>query len=190
MTKRTITYAFLGVQECFKLKKDNKIWKDTIKHAKECDLEGNCKLKLYRAEEQHVVLCFNCVHDLVGAKFRDHYVAKDNFSSDQQVCVDIGILLQMQTFDENLEDYTSFLFSQDAVNRLKKQAYDELDSIGFDHEMKNDYPVMTLSDDAYIPFTDTAQNPPDLHVTFQGKALVLFSCLSSDSTPDNLFIWI
>lgn len=76
------------------------------------------------------------------------------------------------------------------MNRLKKQAYDELDSIGFDHEMKNNYPVMTLSDDAYIPFTDTAQNPPDLHVIFQGKALVLFSCLSSDSTPDNLFIWI
>ncbi|XP_015615413.1 calmodulin-binding protein 60 F isoform X2 [Oryza sativa Japonica Group] len=129
--------------ECFKLKKDNKLWKDTIKHAKECDLEGNCKLKLYRAEEQHVVLFFNCVHDLVGAKFRDHYVAKDNFSSDQQ----------------------------DAVNRLKKQAYDELDSIGFDHEMKNNYPVMTLSDDAYIPFIDTAQNPPDLHVTFQGAEI-------------------
>uniref|UniRef100_A0A0E0J589 Protein kinase domain-containing protein n=1 Tax=Oryza nivara TaxID=4536 RepID=A0A0E0J589_ORYNI len=129
--------------ECFKLKKDNKLWKDTIKHAKECDLEGNCKLKLYRAEEQHVVLFFNCVHDLVGAKFRDHYVAKDNFSSDQQ----------------------------DAVNRLKKQAYDELDSIGFDHEMKNNYPVMTLSDDGYIPFTDTAQNPPDLHVTFQVQGI-------------------
>ncbi|BAF28790.1 calmodulin-binding protein 60 F isoform X1 [Oryza sativa Japonica Group] len=129
--------------ECFKLKKDNKLWKDTIKHAKECDLEGNCKLKLYRAEEQHVVLFFNCVHDLVGAKFRDHYVAKDNFSSDQQ----------------------------DAVNRLKKQAYDELDSIGFDHEMKNNYPVMTLSDDAYIPFIDTAQNPPDLHVTFQVQGI-------------------
>ncbi|KAF0896267.1 hypothetical protein E2562_019749, partial [Oryza meyeriana var. granulata] len=136
--------------ECFNLKKDSKDWKDTVKHARECDLEGNCKLKLYRVEEQHVVLFFDCVHDLVGAKFRDHYVPKDNFSSDQQ----------------------------DEVNCLKKQACDELDNIGFDDEMKDNYPVSlsstlntSIGGGASIPFTGTAGPiPPDFHVAYQGPS--------------------
>uniref|UniRef100_A0A0E0J590 Calmodulin-binding protein-like n=1 Tax=Oryza nivara TaxID=4536 RepID=A0A0E0J590_ORYNI len=102
-------------------------------HAEQCDLEGNYKLKSYRVEEKHVTLFFNCVHDLVGAKFRGRYVAKDNFSSDEK----------------------------DEVNCLKIQAYDELDNIVFDHEMKDNYPVPLSST------LNTGLNPPDLHVTCQ-----------------------
>ncbi|EAY72267.1 hypothetical protein OsI_00121 [Oryza sativa Indica Group] len=67
------------------MKKDNMLWKATVEHAEQCDLEGNYKLKSYRVEEKHVTLFFNCVHDLVGAKFRGRYVAKDNFSSDEKI---------------------------------------------------------------------------------------------------------
>uniref|UniRef100_A0A0E0MI03 Calmodulin-binding protein-like n=1 Tax=Oryza punctata TaxID=4537 RepID=A0A0E0MI03_ORYPU len=134
--------------ECFKLKKNSEDWKETVEHARKCDLEGNCNLKSYRVEEQHVVLFFNCVHDLVGAQFHDGYVTKDNFDSDQQ----------------------------DAVNCLKKQAYDALDDIAFDDKMKDNYPVSLSSamntsitdGDASIPLTDRAgTNPPDLHATSQ-----------------------
>ncbi|EEC68587.1 hypothetical protein OsI_36935 [Oryza sativa Indica Group] len=134
--------------ECFKLNKSSKDWKEIVKHARKCDLEGNCNLKSYRVEEKHVVLFFNCVHDLVGAQFHDGYVTKDNFNSDQQ----------------------------DAVNCLKKQAYDALDDIAFDDKMKDNYPVSLSSamntsitdGDASIPLTDRAgTNYPDLHVTSQ-----------------------
>uniref|UniRef100_A0A0E0MHZ9 Uncharacterized protein n=1 Tax=Oryza punctata TaxID=4537 RepID=A0A0E0MHZ9_ORYPU len=134
--------------ECFKLKKNSEDWKETVEHARKRDLEGNCNLKSYRVEEQHVVLFFNCVHDLVGAQFHDGYVTKDNFDSDQQ----------------------------DAVNCLKKQAYDALDDIAFDYKMKDNYPVSLSSamntsitdGDASIPLADRAgTNPPDLHVTSQ-----------------------
>lgn len=72
------------------------------------------------------------------------------------------------------------------MNCLKIQAYNELDNIVFDHEMKDNFPVplsatlnTSIGDDASIRFTDTTGlNPPDLHVTSQGKALVLSSCLS------------
>lgn len=70
------------------MKKDNMLWKATVEHAEQCDLEGNCKLKSYGVEEKDVILFFNCVHDLVGAKFCGRYVAKDNFNSDEQVHVD------------------------------------------------------------------------------------------------------
>uniref|UniRef100_A0A0D3HPR6 Uncharacterized protein n=2 Tax=Oryza TaxID=4527 RepID=A0A0D3HPR6_9ORYZ len=119
--------------ECFNMKKDNMLWKATVEHAEQCDLEGNCKLKSYGVEEKDVILFFNCVHDLVGAKFCGRYVAKDNFNSDEQ----------------------------DEVNRLKIQAYDELDNIVFDHEMKDNYPVPLSST------LNTGLNPPDLHVTCQ-----------------------
>ncbi|XP_040385055.1 calmodulin-binding protein 60 F-like [Oryza brachyantha] len=132
--------------ECFKLKKDNKDWKDTVTHARECDLEGNRKLKSYRVEEQNVVLFFNCVHDLVGAAFRGCYASKNTFSSDQQ----------------------------ETVNFLKKQAYDVLDDIAFDDKMKDNYPESlsstlntSIGDHASIRFTYTAPNPPDLHFTYQ-----------------------
>uniref|UniRef100_A0A0E0F8G2 Calmodulin-binding protein n=1 Tax=Oryza meridionalis TaxID=40149 RepID=A0A0E0F8G2_9ORYZ len=133
--------------ECFNMKKDNMLWKATVQHAEQCDLEGNCKLKSYGVEEKHVILFFNCVHDLVGATFRGRYVAKDNFNSDEQ----------------------------DEVNCLKIQAYNELDNIVFDHEMKDNFPVplsstlnTSIGDDASIRFTDTTGlNPPDLHVTSQ-----------------------
>lgn len=92
-----LSYTFLDVQECFKLEKNSKDWKETVKHARKCDLEGNCNLKSYRVEEKHVVLFFNCVHDLVGAQFHDGYVTKDNFNSDQQVYIGICILLPIQT---------------------------------------------------------------------------------------------
>lgn len=79
----------------------------------------------------------------------------------------------------NLELYTHF-FLQDEVNCLKIQAYDELDNIVFDHEMKDNYPVPLSST------LNTGLNPPDLHVTCQGKALVLSSCLPSDTMNDDL----
>uniref|UniRef100_A0A0E0MI09 Calmodulin-binding protein-like n=1 Tax=Oryza punctata TaxID=4537 RepID=A0A0E0MI09_ORYPU len=119
--------------ECFNMKKDNMLWKATVEHAEQCDLEGNYKLKSYRVEEKHVILFFNCVHDLVGATFRGRYVAKDNFNSGEQ----------------------------DEVNCLKIQAYDELDNIVFDHEMKDNYPVPLSST------LNTGLNPSDLHVTCQ-----------------------
>lgn len=64
------------------------------------------------------------------------------------------------------------------MNCLKIQAYNELDNIVFDHEMKDNFPVplsstlnTSIGDDASIRFTDTTGlNPPDLHVTSQGKA--------------------
>uniref|UniRef100_A0A0D9XV67 Calmodulin-binding protein n=1 Tax=Leersia perrieri TaxID=77586 RepID=A0A0D9XV67_9ORYZ len=134
--------------ECFKLKKGNKDWKDTVKHARECDLEGNCKLKSFRVEEEHIELFFDCVHNLIGAQFRECYVAKDDFSSVQQ----------------------------DEVSCLKKQAYDRLDKTKFDHEMKDNYPVplssamnTSIGGGASIPFRDiTGPNPPHFYVAYQG----------------------
>lgn len=93
-----LTYAFLGVQEYFELKKDSKTWEAIVKHAKECDLEGNRKLKSYIVEEQNVVLFFNCVYDLVGAKFHGFYITKDNFNSAQQVKVEHSILQKRTCF--------------------------------------------------------------------------------------------
>lgn len=85
----------------------------------------------------------------------------------------------------NSEQYMQFLF-QDAVNCLKKQAYDALDDVAFDDKMKDNYPVSLSSamntsitdGDASIPLTDRAgTNYPDLHVTSQGRSMVFFSRL-------------
>uniref|UniRef100_J3NA31 Calmodulin-binding protein-like n=1 Tax=Oryza brachyantha TaxID=4533 RepID=J3NA31_ORYBR len=141
--------------ECFNVNPDDKQWKATVEHARECDLEGDCNLKSYRV--QNVVLFFNCVHDLVGAEFHGFYASKDSFSSDQK----------------------------DAVNSLIKQAYDVLDDIAFNDKMKDNYPVslssamntITIGVDASVPLTDTAEpNPPDFHGTAQGKALIFSPC--------------
>lgn len=99
--------------DCFNIKKDNKRWEATVKHAKECDLEGNCMLKLYRVDGENVELFFNCIHSLVGAKFNSYYVPTDKFSLAQEVQVDL----------------------------LKKNAYDELAGIEFSYEMKEGGPM-------------------------------------------------
>lgn len=80
-----LTSKFCGLQDCFNIKKDNKRWEATVKHAKECDLEGNCMLKLYRVDGENVELFFNCIHSLVGAKFNSYYVPTDKFSLAQEV---------------------------------------------------------------------------------------------------------
>lgn len=125
--------------DCFNIKKGNKRWEATVKHAKECDFEGNHMLKLYRADEENVELLFNCIHDLVGAKFNGCYIPNDNFSSAQQAI----------------------------VNQLKKRAYDELAGIEFSHEIKGDGPMplstatnIGISYEASVPLTGIAGPHP------------------------------
>lgn len=56
-----------------------------VKHAQQCSLEGKPELKSYRCEAKNVVLFFNYVHRLVGAKFDGHYIASEKFEPAQQV---------------------------------------------------------------------------------------------------------
>lgn len=79
-----------------------------VKHAQDCCLEGNQKLKSYRSADGNVVLFFNCVDRLVGATFGDHYIASDMFHPDHQVhvpittyCVSIVVVLIIFFFDGN-----------------------------------------------------------------------------------------
>uniref|UniRef100_J3NA34 Uncharacterized protein n=1 Tax=Oryza brachyantha TaxID=4533 RepID=J3NA34_ORYBR len=139
--------------EGLNMNKESKPWKSIVEHVEQCDLE---------VRDKHAVLFFNCVHDLVGAKFRGRYVAKGDFNSDEQ----------------------------DLVNSFKEQAYDDLDNIDYDHEMKDNYPVplsstlkRSIVDDSSIRFTDTARpNPPDLHATYDGSSV-------SEQVPfDQLFL--
>ncbi|KAF7012632.1 hypothetical protein CFC21_026803 [Triticum aestivum] len=116
--------------ECFNIKKDNKRWEATVKHAKECDLEGNHMLKLYRADEENVELFFNCIHDIVGAKFNGCYTPNENFNLNQEV----------------------------KVNQLRRRAYDEVAGIEFSHEMKEGGP-MPLSTTTNIGIADEASAP-------------------------------
>lgn len=70
------------------IKKDHKDWKTIIEHARECDLEENHYLKAYKVGDQkNNVIFFNCVHDIVGAKFNGKYTAKENFKRYQKVYV-------------------------------------------------------------------------------------------------------
>ncbi|KAK3139983.1 hypothetical protein QOZ80_5AG0393590 [Eleusine coracana subsp. coracana] len=100
------------------IKKEYQAWKKMVKHAQGCCLEGNHKLKSYRSTEANVVLFFDCVDRLVGAKFGDHYIASDMFDSDQQ----------------------------DSVDKLKRHAYAQLDGLIDDHVMKDKCPVPINTD--------------------------------------------
>ncbi|GJN34811.1 hypothetical protein PR202_gb23507 [Eleusine coracana subsp. coracana] len=100
------------------IKKEYQAWKKMVKHAQGCCLEGNHKLKSYRSIEANVVLFFDCVDRLVGAKFGDHYIASDMFDSDQQ----------------------------DSVDKLKRHAYAQLDGLIDDHVMKHKCPVPINTD--------------------------------------------
>ncbi|GJM95468.1 hypothetical protein PR202_ga12206 [Eleusine coracana subsp. coracana] len=100
------------------IKKEYLAWKKMVKHAQGCCLEGNHKLKSYRSTEANVVLFFDCVDRLVGAKFGDHYIASDMFDSDQQ----------------------------DSVDKLKRHAYAQLDGLIDDHVMKDKCPVPINTD--------------------------------------------
>ncbi|TVU49809.1 hypothetical protein EJB05_01146, partial [Eragrostis curvula] len=95
------------------IKKKCRDWDKMVKHAQECCLEGKRLLKSYRCAERNVVMFFNCVHHIVGAKFGSCYIACDMFSPSQQVLVD----------------------------QLKRHAYDQLDGLNEDHVMTDNIPM-------------------------------------------------
>ncbi|XP_006664921.1 calmodulin-binding protein 60 A-like isoform X2 [Oryza brachyantha] len=75
---------FLGINQ------ESESWKTMIEHAKECDLRDQHQLKAYKVvgHQIHAVIFFNCVHDIVGAKFNGNYIAKENFNRQQKAIVD------------------------------------------------------------------------------------------------------
>lgn len=64
---------------------------------------------------------------------------------------------------------------QDVVNQLKEHAYDKLDSIQFDHEIKDNYPIplstttnTSIGGEASVPLIGTLEpNPSDFPTTCQ-----------------------
>uniref|UniRef100_J3KUK9 Uncharacterized protein n=1 Tax=Oryza brachyantha TaxID=4533 RepID=J3KUK9_ORYBR len=79
-----IGLKFLGINQ------ESESWKTMIEHAKECDLRDQHQLKAYKVvgHQIHAVIFFNCVHDIVGAKFNGNYIAKENFNRQQKAIVD------------------------------------------------------------------------------------------------------
>lgn len=56
-----------------------------VTHARECDLTDSPELRSYEITTSNASLFFNCIDDLIGAKFHDIYVAKDKFNAQQKV---------------------------------------------------------------------------------------------------------
>ncbi|XP_062202238.1 calmodulin-binding protein 60 F-like [Phragmites australis] len=101
--------------ELFKIlqmKKKGKSWFKMIGHARECILEDSHELKAYHTEDGNVVLFFNCVHDLVGARCRGNYITCDEFNPLQKA----------------------------SVNKLKNHAYSKLQDIPSNYVMKGNIP--------------------------------------------------
>jgi hypothetical protein len=80
-------------------------------HARKCILEDRL-LKAYQTDHGAVMLFFNCVHDLVGARFGSNYIACENFDIDHKA----------------------------SVKRLKEHVYNRLEDIPYDYVMKDDAP--------------------------------------------------
>nr|CAB3466141.1 unnamed protein product [Digitaria exilis] len=94
------------------MKKKGKFWSKMIGHARKRTLEDRHELKAYQTEDGTVTLFFNCVHDLIGAKFGDNYIACEQFGIDHKAL----------------------------VKRLKEHAYNRLDDIPCDYVMKGHAP--------------------------------------------------
>ncbi|CAL4898768.1 unnamed protein product [Urochloa decumbens] len=94
------------------MKKKRKSWLKMTGHARTRILEDRRELKTYLAEDGNVVLFFNCVHDLVGARFYGDYVAFEKFDMSQKAL----------------------------VNKLKEHAYNILERIPSNYVMKGNAP--------------------------------------------------
>jgi len=66
---------------------NNKPWRAMVKHARECDVRNDRRLKscTLQLQKREVTLFFNVVHDLVGAEFSCRFVAKGKFSEEEAV---------------------------------------------------------------------------------------------------------
>lgn len=87
--------TFFVCMQILQIKKKRKDWDKMIKHAQECSLEGKLELKSYSCAERNVVLFFNYVHRLVGAKFDGCYVTSDKFEPAQRVNFVISAYLRL-----------------------------------------------------------------------------------------------
>nr|CAB3462299.1 unnamed protein product [Digitaria exilis] len=94
------------------MKKKGKFWSKMIGHARKRTLEDRHELKAYQTEDGTVTLFFNCVHDLIGAKFGDNYIACEQFGIDHKAL----------------------------VKRLKEHVYNRLEDIPCDYVMKGHAP--------------------------------------------------
>lgn len=71
------------------MKKKGKSWSKMTGHARKCILEDRL-LKAYQTDHGAVMLFFNCVHDLVGARFGSNYIACENFDIDHKVHAELS----------------------------------------------------------------------------------------------------
>ncbi|KAF0887770.1 hypothetical protein E2562_004002 [Oryza meyeriana var. granulata] len=99
-------------EEVLQMKKKTSSWDKMVGHARDCCLSDQHELKEYQSEEGNVKLFFNCVHQLVGAKFGGDYVMYDNLDPAQKT----------------------------VVNNLKEGAHARLEDISSDYVMKNNNP--------------------------------------------------
>jgi len=102
---------FLGLQ-ILKMKRKGKSWSKMTGHARKRILEDRHELKAYQTDDGTMMLFFNCVHDLVGARFGSNYIACENFDIDHKA----------------------------SVKRLKEHVYNRLENIPYDYVMKGDAP--------------------------------------------------
>ncbi|RLN29298.1 protein SAR DEFICIENT 1-like isoform X2 [Panicum miliaceum] len=95
-----------------KMKRKGKPWSKMTGHARKRILEDRHELKAYQTDDGTVMLFFNCVHDLVGAKFGSNYIACEKFDIDHKA----------------------------SVKRMKEHVYNRLEDIPYDYVMKGDAP--------------------------------------------------
>ncbi|CAL4891737.1 unnamed protein product [Urochloa decumbens] len=110
------------------MKKKGKSWLKMTGHARTRILEDRHELKTYLAEDGNVVLFFNCVHDLVGARFYGDYIAFEKFDMSQKAL----------------------------VNKLKENAYIILEHIPSDYVMKGIAPEQ-ISPGSTVPSVVTGK---------------------------------
>lgn len=82
----------IGLQ-ILKMKKKGKFWSKMTEHARKRVLEDRHELKAYQTEDGTVTLFFNCVHDLIGAKFGDNYIACEQFDIDHKVHTELNDIM-------------------------------------------------------------------------------------------------
>jgi len=80
---------FLGLQ-ILKMKRKGKSWSKMTGHARKRILEDRHELKAYQTDDGTMMLFFNCVHDLVGARFGSNYIACENFDIDHKVHTELS----------------------------------------------------------------------------------------------------
>ncbi|KAF8776561.1 hypothetical protein HU200_003279 [Digitaria exilis] len=110
--KISMAARFCKSKQILQMKKKGKFWSKMIGHARKRTLEDRHELKAYQTEDGTVTLFFNCVHDLIGAKFGDNYIACEQFGIDHKAL----------------------------VKRLKEHVYNRLEDIPCDYVMKGHAP--------------------------------------------------